>query len=69
MDIDILYYGQEILQTENLIIPHPWIQARRFVLQPLAEVLPDFTHPVLHKNHVQLLRSCTDGSRVKVFEN
>lgn len=68
MDIDILYYGQEILQTEKLIIPHPWIQARRFVLQPLAEVLPDYSHPVLHQNHIQLLKSCSDVSKVRIFE-
>ncbi|MCC8089208.1 MAG: 2-amino-4-hydroxy-6-hydroxymethyldihydropteridine diphosphokinase [Rikenellaceae bacterium] len=46
IDIDILFYDDLILQTENLIIPHPGICERNFVLRPLAEILPEFVHPV-----------------------
>jgi 2-amino-4-hydroxy-6-hydroxymethyldihydropteridine diphosphokinase len=49
IDIDILFYGGLVLQTKNLVIPHPLIQDRLFVLQPMADLNPCFVHPVLHK--------------------
>lgn len=67
MDIDILYYGSELINKENLTIPHPFIQDRRFVLVPLNDVLPDFVHPILLKSHSELLDLCKDQSRVSVF--
>jgi 2-amino-4-hydroxy-6-hydroxymethyldihydropteridine diphosphokinase len=50
IDIDILYYNNQILQTDELTVPHPKIQERNFVLVPLVEILPDFFHPVLQKD-------------------
>lgn len=65
MDIDILYYGGEILDTPNLKIPHPYLHLRRFVLEPLAEIAPDFVHPVLNLTSSELLQNCEDDSIVK----
>ncbi len=60
IDIDILFYNNEIINTKDLIIPHPLMQERKFVLIPLNEVSPHFIHPVLNKNTGQILSSCKD---------
>jgi 2-amino-4-hydroxy-6-hydroxymethyldihydropteridine diphosphokinase len=65
MDIDILYFDDLILETENLIVPHPQIAHRLFVLVPLAEIAPDFVHPVLNLTSVEMLSVCKDNSEVK----
>lgn len=62
VDIDILFFGDIIMETENLSIPHPHIQNRLFVLKPLAQILPDLKHPVLGVNISQLLEKCKDNS-------
>lgn len=67
MDIDILYFADELIQTGTLTIPHPAIASRKFVLIPLAEILPDFIHPVLEKSSLQMLKECEDESDVVVF--
>ena len=64
MDIDILYFGQQVIQNQELIIPHPFISRRRFVLEPLAEILPDFIHPVFKVSNIQMLETCSDTSSV-----
>jgi 2-amino-4-hydroxy-6-hydroxymethyldihydropteridine diphosphokinase len=64
IDLDILYYKDEIINSENLIIPHPQIQNRRFTLVPLCEILPDFIHPVLGVSNLDLLTVCKDNSEV-----
>ena len=56
IDIDILFYGNEILDEEDLIIPHPRLHERGFVLVPLAELVPDLLHPVLKKTIRDLLK-------------
>lgn len=68
MDIDILYFGNKIIKHPDLVIPHPYIQERRFVLEPLNEIIPDFLHPLFAKSQQELLESCTDNSEVVVFE-
>lgn len=64
LDLDILFYDDIILNLENLEIPHPRLHLRRFTLVPLAEIAPDFVHPVLCKNVIDLLRDCIDESEV-----
>ena len=49
IDIDILFYNKDIVNEENLIIPHKYIHLRAFILVPMLELNPDFEHPVLHK--------------------
>ncbi|HSZ55832.1 MAG TPA: 2-amino-4-hydroxy-6-hydroxymethyldihydropteridine diphosphokinase [Tepidisphaeraceae bacterium] len=57
IDLDILLYGDEIIQTPALQIPHPLMHQRPFVLQPLAQIAPDVIHPVTNKSIAELLRS------------
>lgn len=64
IDIDILFYGSQVIQTPHLEIPHPYLHQRRFTLEPLVEVAPSFVHPVLKKNLRQLLAACTDKLEV-----
>jgi 2-amino-4-hydroxy-6-hydroxymethyldihydropteridine diphosphokinase len=67
IDIDILFYNNEITSLPNLSIPHPHIANRRFVLEPLAEIAPAFVHPVLQKNVAELLNDCPDTLEVNIF--
>jgi len=57
IDIDVLFYGDEQISSQRLTIPHPLLHERAFVLVPLAEIAPDFVHPVLKKNIKELLAS------------
>jgi 2-amino-4-hydroxy-6-hydroxymethyldihydropteridine diphosphokinase len=65
IDIDILYFNKEIINLKNLVIPHPAIQDRRFVLIPLNSLSPNFIHPVSGKTNHTLLLECTDRLDVK----
>ena len=69
IDIDILYYGSKTVNSRKLKIPHPAIIYRRFTLEPLAEVVPDFIHPILNINQKSLLSSCRDESSVIIKKN
>jgi 2-amino-4-hydroxy-6-hydroxymethyldihydropteridine diphosphokinase len=62
MDIDILYYDDLYLESENLIIPHPKMQLRKFVLVPLNEIAPGLKHPLLRFTSFQMLENCKDAS-------
>ena len=68
IDIDILFFNSLIISDENLIIPHPFIAHRRFVLEPLAEIAPKLIHPELEKSIKLLLGLCTDTCDVKKTE-
>jgi 2-amino-4-hydroxy-6-hydroxymethyldihydropteridine diphosphokinase len=65
IDIDILFFNNDIIKTKNLTVPHPEIQNRRFVLTPIAELTPNFIHPVLKKTIQQLLIECKDELNVQ----
>jgi 2-amino-4-hydroxy-6-hydroxymethyldihydropteridine diphosphokinase len=67
IDIDILFFNEEVVDESFLKIPHPELQKRRFVLIPLAEIAPHLNHPVLKKNIDQLLKECKDGLEVKRY--
>ena len=64
IDLDILFYGNLTITEDDLIIPHPRLHERRFVLQPLAEIAPDFIHPLLHMTVIDLLRAVKGNQRV-----
>lgn len=65
IDIDLLYVDNLIQQTETLTIPHPFLSERRFTLVPLAEIAPEFVHPVLQQTNRQLLEQCPDSGEVR----
>lgn len=65
IDIDLLFCDDLILNTPELMLPHPRLHKRNFVLIPLAEIMPAFIHPQFNKNISQLLAECTDTLPVK----
>lgn len=69
MDIDILYYDDEFIESESLIVPHPKMHLRKFVLVPLNEIAPNFKHPLLRFTSLQMLENCKDGSVILKLDN
>jgi 2-amino-4-hydroxy-6-hydroxymethyldihydropteridine diphosphokinase len=67
IDIDILFFNKEIIHTKNLVVPHPQLQNRNFVLAPLNQLSPNLKHPALNKTIHQLLKSSPDTLTVKKF--
>ncbi len=65
IDLDILFYASELIEEENLVIPHPRIAERRFALKPLVEIAPYFIHPKLKLTMKELLDACQDTSDVQ----
>ena len=69
IDIDILYFENEIIATPDLKIPHPFLHERRFTLVPLVEVLPDYVHPVFNFSNKELLERCSDELEVSLLNH
>ena len=65
VDLDILYYGNRVMQTPMVTVPHPRLHLRRFALMPLCELIPDFVHPVLQQTQRELLEACLDVMEVR----
>jgi 2-amino-4-hydroxy-6-hydroxymethyldihydropteridine diphosphokinase len=65
IDLDLLLYGNETVNTDSLTLPHPRFHRRRFVLAPLAELAPQLVHPTLNKTISELLNALDDDSEVK----
>jgi len=65
IDMDILLYGAETIDTPELLVPHPRMHLRRFVLVPLAEIAPEAVHPTLKMTVKQLLEGTPDNSAVR----
>ena len=69
IDIDILLYNNQIIRDKNLSVPHPMMHERRFVLAPIAEIIPQKKHPILKKTFKELLLICPDILTVKPLFN
>ncbi|KAA9035888.1 2-amino-4-hydroxy-6-hydroxymethyldihydropteridine diphosphokinase [Ginsengibacter hankyongi] len=67
IDIDILFYGNKIINTDHLIIPHPRLHLRNFVLTPLMEIAPGLIHPILNKTIEEISGLNTDSSVVRII--
>lgn len=67
IDIDILFYGNQIISLPGIHVPHVQIQNRRFILEPLSEIAPYYIHPVLNKTTIRLLEECKDSCKVQLY--
>ncbi len=68
IDIDILYFNDEYINTPKLVVPHPYLHFRRFTLVPLCEIAPEYVHPLLNKTNHELLDASTDPLSVKKLD-
>jgi len=65
IDIDILFYNNEVIKQNDLEVPHPNLHNRRFTLEPLVEIAPELVHPLLNKTMLELKKDLTDDLLVK----
>ncbi|HUH51170.1 MAG TPA: 2-amino-4-hydroxy-6-hydroxymethyldihydropteridine diphosphokinase [Flavobacterium sp.] len=69
IDIDIIAYGNQVIKTENLEVPHPRMHQRHFVLQPLLDLQLDYIHPILKRTVVELIKECPDDNSYEVISS
>ena len=69
IDIDLLFFDQQIIATETLTIPHPFISQRNFVLAPMAEIAPNYLHPITQKSITTLYKNSKDPLEVSVINS
>ncbi len=67
LDVDLLFWGNLVVQTDALVLPHPQIESRRFVLEPLCEIAPQFVTPLNQKTVQQLRDECADRNAVTLY--
>jgi 2-amino-4-hydroxy-6-hydroxymethyldihydropteridine diphosphokinase len=65
IDIDIIFFNHQVIREDGLMVPHPEMAKRRFVLEPLAQVIPAYIHPIYFKTVTELLNECDDTLPVK----
>ena len=68
IDIDILLYNNQVIETEELTVPHPRLHLRKFVLIPLNAIAPNYLHPIFNKTIFSLLNESLDHLEVKLFK-
>jgi 2-amino-4-hydroxy-6-hydroxymethyldihydropteridine diphosphokinase len=68
IDIDLLFYHQVIIDLPQIQVPHPRLQLRKFVLEPMCELAPDFMHPILCQTMLELNIRCEDASICRIVE-
>ena len=68
IDIDILFYNDDIIETIDLCIPHKYLSKRRFVLIPLCEIAENLNHPKYNKTILELLNECIDEEKVEIYD-
>jgi len=69
IDMDIIFFDDEVIESDSLVLPHPYVHERKFALVPLAEIIPDWVHPVFQKTVLALLKEVNDELEVKKIEN
>ena len=67
IDIDLLFFDDKIIKKGKLVIPHPFLHERNFVLKPLADIMPGYIHPVLHRTIKYLYSHSPDSGKLKLF--
>lgn len=68
IDLDLLFFNNEVIKSPGLTVPHPRIQERKFVLIPLCDIAPNFVHPDLNLSITHLLKNCKDHSTVELLK-
>ena len=67
IDIDILFFNNDIISTKDLEVPHPLLHKRLFVLQPLMDIAPIFIHPIYNQTIAEMLESCSDLEKLEEY--